>query len=116
MPTTPARPDQLPAVPASDVKKRGWRGVMKTLGKDGALVVTNHREPEAIILRVAEYEALVELAEQSKLRAAGKLDALRQKFDERLAALRAPGAADRLRALARKPARLGGKVKAGKSF
>ena len=51
MPTTTARADQLPTVPASDVKKRGWRGVMRTLVKDGAVVVTNHDEPEAVILR-----------------------------------------------------------------
>jgi hypothetical protein len=41
---------------------------------------------------------------------------LRRKFDERLAALNAPGAGDRLRAAGRRPARLHGKVKAGASF
>jgi len=39
-------------------------------------------------------------------------DRLRHKFDGRLAALRAPGAGDRLRRIARRPARLRGKVKA----
>ena len=112
MPTTTARAGQLPTVPASDVKKRGWRGVMRTLAKGGTVVVTNHNEPEAVILRVGEYEALIELVEQSKSRVANELDALRQRFDERLAALRAPDASDRLRAIARRPARLGGKVTA----
>jgi PHD/YefM family antitoxin component YafN of YafNO toxin-antitoxin module len=116
MPTTTTRADKLPAVPASDVKKRGWRGLMRTLVRDGAVVVTNHEEPEAVILRVDAYEALVDLVEQTRSRAATELDALRQRFDERLAALRAPDAGDRLRALARRPARLGGKVKAGKGF
>jgi hypothetical protein len=45
-----------------------------------------------------------------------ELDALRAKFDDRLAALRAPDAGDRLRKLARRPARLHGKVKAGTGF
>jgi PHD/YefM family antitoxin component YafN of YafNO toxin-antitoxin module len=114
MSTTTARTAALPTVPASDVKKRGWRGVMRTLARDGAVVVTNHDEPEAVILPVDTYEALVDLVEQTRSRAATELDALRQQFDERLAVLRAPGADDRLRALARRPARLGGKVKAGK--
>lgn len=40
------------------------------------------------------------------------LDALRQRFDERLAALQADDAGDRLRALLRARAKLGGKAKA----
>jgi hypothetical protein len=43
------------------------------------------------------------------------LEALRRNFDERLAALRAPDAGDRLRALIDEPTRLDGMVKAGAS-
>jgi len=75
--------------------ERGWSGVMRTLVKDGAVVVTNHDEPEAVILRVGEYEALIELVEQLKSRVTNELDALRQRFDEPLAALRAPDAGAR---------------------
>jgi PHD/YefM family antitoxin component YafN of YafNO toxin-antitoxin module len=89
---------------------------MRTLRKDGAVVVTNHREPEAVVLRVAEYEALVELVEQARSHVNTEIEVLRQRFDERLAALRAPDAGERYRALARRPARLGGKVKAGRTF
>jgi PHD/YefM family antitoxin component YafN of YafNO toxin-antitoxin module len=103
-------------VPASDVKKRGWRGVMRTLDEAGAVVVTNHDEPEAVILNVKEYRGLLALAEQARSQTASELDALRRRFDARLAALNAPGAGDRLRAAARRPAKLRGKVKAGGSF
>ncbi len=111
-----SRSGNLPTLPASDVKKRGWRGLMRTVRKDGAVVITNHREAEAVVLEIAEYEALIQLVEQSSERGATELDALRRRFDERLSALRRPGAADRLRAVARGPAKLGGKVKAGKTF
>ena len=103
----------LPTVPAADVKKRGWRGLMRRLEREGPLVVTNHDEPEAVIVPVEEYQRLRALVDQVKMRDAAALDALRRRFDERLAVLRAPGAADRLRALARRPSRLHGKVKAG---
>jgi prevent-host-death family protein len=107
---------ELPTVPAADVKKRGWRGLMRRLEREGPLVVTNHDEPEAVIVPVEQYQGLLALADQARARDAAALDALRQKFDKRLAALRAPGAGDRLRALARRPARLHGKVKAGSGF
>ena len=45
--------DDLPRTPASDVKKLGWRGVMKSLGSIGKVVVTNHNQPEAVILSAA---------------------------------------------------------------
>jgi len=106
----------LPTVLAADVKKRGWRGLMRRLEQEGPLVVTNHDEPEAVIVPVDEYQRLLALLDQANARDAAALDTLRRKFDKRLEALRAPGAGDRLRALARRPARLHGKVKAGSSF
>lgn len=47
--------EALPRVPASDVKRRGWRGVMWTLREEGAVLVTNHDRPEAVILTAAAY-------------------------------------------------------------
>ena len=105
--------DELHPIPASDVKNRGWRGVTRTLAAQGAVVVTNHDEPEAVILPVTQYERLLEMAGQTHARAASELEALRRRFDDRLAALRAPAAGDRLRSVARSRAKLRGKVKAG---
>jgi hypothetical protein len=66
--------------------------------------VTNHRDPGAPIRPAADAD-VQEFA----------LDALRRSLDDRLAALREPGAGDRLRALIDEPTRLGGVVKAGES-
>ena len=106
----------LPRVPASDVKRRGWRGVMRTLRSEGAVLVTNHDQPEAVILAADEYAELIERATQAESRMESDLTALRRRFDERLAALRKPDAGGRLRSAMRGPARLRGKVKAGATY
>lgn len=103
--------ETLPRTPASDVKRLGWRGVMRSIGRVGKIVVTNHNEPEAVILSTEEYAAIVKALASSSDEAA--LEALRHRFDERLTALDAGDAGERLRALARAPARLQGGVKAG---
>ncbi|THF63432.1 type II toxin-antitoxin system prevent-host-death family antitoxin [Pseudothauera rhizosphaerae] len=105
--------DTLPRTPAADVKKHGWRGVMKTVGSKGKVLVTNHNEPEAVILSTAEYTAMVQALTEAQTASASALETLRRRFDQRLAALRADDAGERLRALIRQPATLGGKVKAG---
>ena len=106
----------LPHVPASDVKKRGWRGVMRTMREQGGVLVTNHDEPEAVIVPVKEYASLLEAARHADSRMASELDALRRRFDERLAALRAPDASTRLRSAMRGPVKLRSKVKAGARY
>jgi PHD/YefM family antitoxin component YafN of YafNO toxin-antitoxin module len=108
--------DDLYRVPASDVKTRGWRGVMRTLIAQGVVLVTNHDEPEAVIIPAQDYTALVETAKQAESRTAADLEALRRRFDQRLAALAAPDAGARLRSAVRGPVRLRGKVKAGAGF
>jgi prevent-host-death family protein len=108
--------DQLPRTQASDVKKLGWRGVMRALKLKGSVVVTNHNEPEAVIVPVEEYEAMLRIMHQAESKTASVLDELRHRFDERLAVLKAVDAGDRLRSVMRGPARLGGKVKAGSGY
>lgn len=108
--------NDLPHKPASDVKKLGWRGVMQTVGREGKVVVTNHRMPEAVILSVAEYDAIRQALRAADAAQEPALDALRRRFDERLASLQAPDAGARLRGLLDQPARLDGLLKAGESF
>lgn len=103
-------------VPASDVKKSGWRSLMRSVQAGGAVVVTNHNSAQAVILGIEEFEFLVREAGKREQEAELAVVALRDSFDQRLAALRATDAADRLRSLATTPARLGGKVKAGATF
>ena len=104
---------ELPHAAASDFKKLGWRGMMKTVRSSGSVVVTNHSEPEAVILSTEEYTRLVRLAEQAAPRAEDALAALRADFDRRLATLNAADAAERLRKVMGSGAKLKGKVKAG---
>ena len=106
----------LPHTPASDVKKLGWRGVMKAIGRSGKVVVTNHNAPEAVILSVQEYGQIMQALEQSESNNSSALEMLRARFDQRLEALRADDAGERLRTLTRTPAALGGKLKAGATY
>ena len=107
--------EDLPRTPASDVKKLGWRGVMKAIGRKGKVVVTNHNEPEAVILSAEEYGAIQQALREADAKTASALDTLRHRFDERLATLQKADAGDRLRAAMRGPAKLRGKVKVGAS-
>lgn len=102
---------QLPHAPASDVKKLGWRGMMRALQRDGALVVTNHNRPEAVILSAETYSALQRSAQQGVVQSEAALDALRQRFDARLAALQTEESAARLRAAFNGPTALDGQVR-----
>lgn len=105
----------LPRIPASDVKRQGWRGVMRTVRAEGAALITNHDQPEAVILSAEAYEALLEAQQAAQTRLEDSLAALRRRFDDRLAALDKRGAGERLRSVMDKRARLRGRVKAGAS-
>jgi PHD/YefM family antitoxin component YafN of YafNO toxin-antitoxin module len=107
---------KLPRTPASDLKKLGWRGMMNALRSKGKLLVTNHDEPEAVIILVEEYDALMLIVEQSVAQAESALAGLRKSFDERLAVLQDRSAAARLQSTIRARAKLGGKVKAGSGY
>jgi prevent-host-death family protein len=107
---------KLPRTPASDLKKLGWRGMMNTLRSKGKLLVTNHDEPEAVIISVAEYDALMQIVEQSEAQTESALAGLRRSFDVRLSVLQGRSAASRLQSTIRDRAKLGGKVKAGSGY
>lgn len=108
--------ESLPRTPASDMKKLGWRGVMKAIARSGKVVVTNHDEPEAVIIPVAEYSAMLALLREAASRDEAMLDALRQKYDERLQWLDQPGADGIMDSIFDKPLDLGGKVFSGREF
>ena len=102
---------QLPRTPASDVKKLGWRGVMRTVGREGKVLVTNHDQPEAVILSTAEYQRLMQAAAGAETRQQAALDSLRRSFDERLASLQDADAGQRLRDVLAQPPALHGQVR-----
>lgn len=105
--------DTLPRTPATSIKTLGWRGVMQAVQQDGAVLVTNHDRPEAVILSTGAYLALARAARTARRNDADVLEALRARFDERLAALQDDDAGDRLRAVMDAPAKLRGKARAG---
>lgn len=108
--------DALPRTPASDVKKLGWRGVMKAVARNGRVVVTNHNQPEAVILPVEDYAAILELLREAAEKDRALVDHLRRRYDERLQWLDAPGAGDALDRLFDAPLDLGGKTFTGTEF
>lgn len=108
--------ESLPHTPASDMKKLGWRGVMKAVTRSGKVVITNHNQPEAVILPVEEYARMLNLLRAAAARDEAALDTLRRRFDERLACLNAPGAGEKLAELFDKPFSFEGKVFTGDEF
>lgn len=107
---------KLPRTPATDLKRIGWRGMMNALRSKGKLLVTNHDQPEAVIIPVQEYDALMQIVERSAAQTESALAALRSSFDERLAVLQHQSAASRLQTTIRGRAKLSGKVKAGSGY
>jgi len=89
---------------------------MNALRSKGRLLVTNHDEPEAVVIPVAEYDALMQLVEQSEAHTESALAGLRRSFDERLSVLQGRSAASHLQSTIRGRAKLGGKLKAGSGY
>ncbi|KAF1016935.1 MAG: hypothetical protein GAK31_00194 [Stenotrophomonas maltophilia] len=78
----------LEKAPASSVKTRGWPSLMRTVREKQALVITNHNHPEAVIVDIRTYEALLAKAATAHDDArAGVLQQLRASFDQTLAGL-----------------------------
>ena len=102
---------------ATDVKKTGWRGLMKKLAREGKgkLVITNNHEAQAVILSAEQYDGIVEALRSVSVRREADLGQLRRDFDARLASLNEPGAGGRLRRVLREPIGLGN-VRAGESY
>ena len=89
---------------------------MRAITSNGPVVVTNHSAPEAVILSAPDYGRMLAIVNERESKAESALEALRHRFDERLAVLREPDAGDRLRAISGSPAKLRGKVKAGAGY
>jgi len=97
--------------PASDIKTKGWPELMRKVLRSGAVVVTNHNHPQAVVVSAEEYQRLVDQANAHSAAAqrAQSLQALQAEFDAHLSALQDGSLA---KALAR-PARRGCKIALG---
>ncbi|MGE8233658.1 MAG: type II toxin-antitoxin system prevent-host-death family antitoxin [Stenotrophomonas sp.] len=104
----------LEKTPASDVKAKGWPDLMRKVARLGAVVVTNHNHPQAVVVSAEEYQRLVTQAAgvTEAAQRAQSLKQLQAEFDAHLAVLDDGKALDK--ALSR-PARRGLKIIPGKS-
>ena len=75
---------------ASEVKSN-WRSIVQE-ARANEVIVTNYNRPEAVVMSAERYAQLMAAA-----RANDPLRRLREDFDRELEALRAPGAAAKLR-------------------
>ena len=105
----------LEKTPASDVKAKGWPELMRKVARLGAVVVTNHNHPQAVVVSAEEYQRLVAQASGASAAAqrAQSLKQLQAEFDAHLAVL------DDGKTLAKaldRPARRGLKITPGKSL
>lgn len=82
MATTFDSDSRMPEMPASDVKKLGWKSVALRAREHGEVVITNHNRPEAVVVDIERYEQLV-----AQSRAGDPLAALRRDFEARVEAL-----------------------------
>ena len=109
---------EFETVTATDIKKDGWKRVVARLknstGK--AMTVTNHREPEVVLMTVDQYQALVAMAAAGGSYDEGVLDALRQDFDKRLNLLRSADVAERAHQIMDEPIRTKGRYRVEDSY
>lgn len=84
-----------PVHPSSAVKA-GWGRILREVARHGEVIVTSHNRPQAVVVDIETYKDLVRRAQAND-----PLLALQTEFDRKLAAFNAPGAGDRLRAVAR---------------
>jgi prevent-host-death family protein len=107
---------RLQRKPVSDVKREGWRGVMRIVDAEDQVLMTNHDRPEAVIMSLREYRRLTGLAQRVERDHQRRLEQLTRAFDAELAALRQPDAGERLRQAFGAPLALHGEVIAGRSY
>ena len=107
--------DDLPRHSASSVKNK-WREVVREVRETGSVAITNHSTVEMVLVDAATYQQLAASAEALKAREQSVLDQLNTQFNQRLAGLQAPDAADKLDALFKRQGKLVQRPRAGTSF
>lgn len=107
--------EQLPRHTASNVKNR-WRDVVREVHEAGSVAITNHSAVEMVLVDAATYEQLAASAIALKAREKSVLDQLTAQFNQRLASLQAPDAANKVAAVFARKGKLVKRPKAGASF
>ncbi len=96
-----------PVHPSSAVKA-GWGKILREVARHGEVIVTSHNRPQAVVVDIETYKDLVRRAQAND-----PLHTLQAEFDRKLALFNAPGAGDRLRAIAKAGILAPGARKAG---
>lgn len=107
--------EELPRQNASRVKNK-WGDVVRQVQAEGSVAVTNHSKVEMVLVEAATYERMVKEAQARQSHEQNVLQALDQRFDERLAALQQPAAAAQLGGLLAAGGKLRARPKAGATF
>jgi PHD/YefM family antitoxin component YafN of YafNO toxin-antitoxin module len=107
---------RLQRKPVSDVKREGWRGVTRIVDAEGKVLMTNHDQPEALIMSLREYRRLTDLAQRVERDQQLGLEQRTRAFDAELEVLKQPDAGDRLRQAFGAALALHGEVIAGRGY
>lgn len=107
--------EDLPRQTASDVKNK-WREVVREVRETGSVAITNHSSVEVVLVNAEAYRQLAASAAALRERESAVLDQLSAQFNQRLASLQAPDAADKAAAVFRRKGRLSTRPKAGPAF
>lgn len=105
----------LPRQTASQVKNR-WGEIVRLVRQSGSVAITNHALVEMVVLDAATYQELTLEVQALKAREHSALEELTGRFDQRLALLQQPAAADGVQSLLRAGGRLEHRAKAGTSY
>lgn len=109
-------PEKMPSRSASQVKNH-WGEVVRQVRESGSVAVTNHSMVEMVLIEPAAYRTLVkEVHAMQVSQQAAALEDLDREFQERLAVLQAPDAAQRVDRLFAARGKLMQRPKAGASF
>jgi PHD/YefM family antitoxin component YafN of YafNO toxin-antitoxin module len=90
--------DDLPQRNATQVKNK-WRDLVDQVRTTGSVAVTHHDKVEMVVMDVATYQEMVNLAAAATTRQRDVLTELTAEFDEQLASLQAPGTHDKIDAV-----------------
>ena len=104
--------EALPQRESSQIK-RNWGAVAREVREMGRIAVTTHKRIEMVIMSAGEYSDLMRKVTEVESRQQGVLDQLEARFDERLARLQAPDAAEKVNNLFAAKGRAKTKPKAG---
>ena len=105
----------LPQRSATQVKNQ-WGDLVREVRASGGVAVTHHDKVEMVVVEAGQYREMAALIEGARGRRQAALAELSAEFDQRLAALKAPAARERVEAAMASRGRVTPRPKAGTSF